>query len=54
MIGAWCCGTWRCQSPVARRTWPGPQCCATSHDNIAKALRHNARSPHTPVKLLLT
>jgi predicted transposase YbfD/YdcC len=24
------------------------------HDNIAKALRHNARSPHRPVKLLLT
>ena len=24
------------------------------HDNIAKALHHNARSPHQPVKLLLT
>jgi hypothetical protein len=24
------------------------------HDNIAKALRHNARSPHRPIKLLLT
>lgn len=24
------------------------------HDNIAKALRHNARNPHRPIKLLLT
>jgi hypothetical protein len=24
------------------------------HENIAKALRHNARSPHRPIKLLLT
>jgi hypothetical protein len=24
------------------------------HDNIAKTLHHNARSPHRPVKLLLT
>lgn len=48
------------------RTGNGPQVMATlrntaisvlrldGHDNIAKALRHNARSPHRPVKLLLT
>jgi predicted transposase YbfD/YdcC len=48
------------------RTGSGPQVMATlrntaisvlrldGHDNIAKALRHNARSPHRPVKLLLT
>jgi hypothetical protein len=24
------------------------------HDNIAKALRHNARNPQRPIKLLLT
>ena len=48
------------------RVGTGPQVMATlrntalsvlrlnGHDNIAKALRHNARSPHRPVKLLLT
>ena len=48
------------------RVGNGPQVMATlrntaisvlrldGHDNIAKALRHNARSPHRPVKLLLT
>jgi predicted transposase YbfD/YdcC len=48
------------------RTGSGPQVMATlrntaismlrlnGHDNIAKALRHNARNPHRPVKLLLT
>lgn len=48
------------------RSGNGPQVMATlrntaigllrldGHDNIAKALRHNARNPHRPVKLLLT
>src|ERR1700753_782434 len=36
------------------RTWPEPHCCAPSHDNIAKALRHNAGNPHPPVKPLMT
>ena len=48
------------------RVGNGPQVMATlrntaisvlrldGHDNIAKALRHNARNPHRPVKLLLT
>lgn len=48
------------------RTGNGPQVMATlrntvisilrldGHDNIAKALRHNARSSHRPIKLLLT
>ena len=48
------------------RTGAGPQVMAAlrntaisllrldGHENIAKALRHNARSPHRPIKLLLT
>lgn len=48
------------------RTGAGPQVMATlrntaigllrldGHDNIAKALRHNARNPQRPIKLLLT
>ncbi len=26
----------------------------TGHDNIAAALRHHARDPHRPIKLLMT
>jgi hypothetical protein len=45
---------------IGPKSWPPLRNTAISglrlygHVNIAKALRHNARSPHRPVKLLLT